>query len=86
MVVFTFLAKKDKEMGFQRDRDSIDDEGAGESSNQREPEYCMSMSLIENLIMMAERAIHRSGGIANRIHTETKCSGNRRNCQGENRQ
>jgi len=35
--------------------------------NQREPEYCMSMSLIENLIMMAERAIDRAESQSARI-------------------
>jgi len=34
---------------------------------QREPEYCMSMSLIENLIMMAERAIDRAESQSARI-------------------
>jgi len=34
--------------------------GQEKAQNQKEPEYCMSMSLIENLTMMAERAIDQA--------------------------
>jgi hypothetical protein len=70
MMVFAIAAKKIRRWDMGVIGSLMTMTGQEKAQNHKEPEYCMSMSLIEYLMMMAERAIDQAKSQAHGYRNE----------------